>query len=94
MRRLKTNAWRPPPVSQVFSPRWLLLKENEIFPICWDGPLSLCMRRPYFCQRPLGVSTYFNDYFNSIKIFYLFIHSLQNHAITSLNAQMKAVPDF
>ena len=32
MRRQKTNAWRPPLVSKMFSLRWSLLKESEISP--------------------------------------------------------------
>ena len=67
MRRLKTNVWRPPPFSELL--RWLLLKENEIPPFCRDGPFSLRMRRPYSCQGPVGVSSYFNNYFNSIYLF-------------------------
>ena len=66
MRRLKTNAWRSPPISKVLSLRWSQLKENEIPPFVRIVFFSLRMRRSYFCQRPLGVSAHFNNYFNSI----------------------------
>ena len=65
---------RPPPASKVLSLRWSLLKENRIPPFVRMVLFLCACIIPYFCQRLLGVSAYFNNYFNSILIFiYLFI---------------------
>ena len=69
MRRLKTGSWRPPPVSKndlgVGTP--LVAAERA-------SDSSFCRGSPF--SLPLGVSAYFNNYFDSIQ-FFRFIYSLQ-----------------
>ena len=75
MRRLKINAWCPPPVSKVFALRWSLLKKNEIPPFVGTDPF-LCT-----CITPLPVRGLW-EFLHSLmtiliqlKKFFFFIYS-------------------
>ena len=70
------NAWPLPLVSKVLSLRW---KESDL-PLFIGRSLFFCVCvAPFSCQRPLGVSAYFDNYFNSVKNF--FFYSLQTCAL-------------
>ena len=51
-----------PLVSKVLSLRWSLLKENELPPFVRRFLFLCACIAPFSCQRPLGVSTYFNNF--------------------------------
>ena len=66
MYRLKTDAWRPPLVSKndlgVGTPLVAAERALESY-FCRNDSFSLRMHGPSSCQRPLGVSAYFDYYF-------------------------------
>ena len=51
-----------PLVSKVLSLRWSLLKESEPPPFVGGSLFLYACVAPFTCQRPLGVSAYFNNF--------------------------------
>ena len=65
----------------MLSLRWLLAEREWVSSFCQEVFFIYACVVPFSCQRPLGVSAYFNNFLCLIQfiyfLIYLFIHSLQ-----------------